>query len=70
MAMISEGHFTMGSHNGPDDEKSEHQTFVKSFSIGLLPVNNADFAKLLNARGTDGRRYPWGNSKPDQAGAL
>ncbi len=51
MVLISEGHFTMGSNNGPDDEKPEHQVFVKSFSIDLLPVSNADFAKFLNARG-------------------
>lgn len=41
----------MGSNHGPDDEKPEHQVFVKSFLIDVLPVSNADFAKFLNARG-------------------
>lgn len=70
MGMLSEDHFTTGSNSGPNDEKSEHQVFVKSFSIDLLPISNADFAKFLNARGKDVRRYPWSNSKPDQTRAL
>ena len=51
MKVISEGHFVMGSNNGPDDEKPEHLVFVKSFLIDMLAVSNADFAKFLNARG-------------------
>jgi formylglycine-generating enzyme required for sulfatase activity len=50
MALVSEGHFTMGSNNRPEDEKPEHRVFVRSFSIDVLPVSNADFAKFLNAR--------------------
>lgn len=138
MTLVPAGYFVMGSNNGPDDEKPEHQVFVKSFLIDVLPVSNADFSTFLNARslknhlgesfydaddrdarihqknsiwqadlgyathpvnevswlgardycswlnkrlpteaewekaarGTDGRKYPWGNSKPDHSRAL
>ena len=51
MVLVPEGDFVMGSNNGPDDEKPEHQVFVKAFFIDVLPVSNADFAKFLNVRG-------------------
>lgn len=138
MALVTAGYFVMGSNSGPDDEKPEHQVFVQSFLIDVLPISNSDFAKFLNARGlkndlgesfyddddrdarihrqnalwqadlgyathpvnevswlgardyctwlnkrlpteaewekaargTDGRKYPWGNSKPDHNRAL
>ena len=51
MVLVPEGHFAMGSNNGPEDEKPEHRVFVTSFLMDVLPVSNADFAKFLNARG-------------------
>ena len=132
MVSISAGPFTMGAHEGPEDERPAHEVTLGAYSIDRFPVTNAEFAEFLNkagsspperlydvddpdarihrrgdkwtadqgygshpvvevpwqgavqycawrgkrlpteaewekaARGTDARRYPWGNEIPDR----
>ena len=56
MAFISAGSFMMGSNQGPDDEKPQHNVFVKAYLMDILPVSNADFAQFLNYQGLQNQR--------------
>jgi len=49
MLVIPGGPITMGSNEGPEDERPAHQVNVSPFSIDRLPVTNAEFADYLNA---------------------
>src|SRR5689334_12284153 len=51
MIRIPAGAFTMGSNDGPADERPAHQFILGEFSIDRLPVTNARFAEFLNALG-------------------
>jgi formylglycine-generating enzyme required for sulfatase activity len=51
MIRIPAGAFTMGSNNGPEDERPAHIVTLSTFEIDSFPVTNADFAKFLNALG-------------------
>jgi len=53
MAFIPAGAFTMGSVDGPADERPAHQVTLGAFSIDRLPVANAQFAMFLNAAGSE-----------------
>jgi formylglycine-generating enzyme required for sulfatase activity len=132
MVSIPAGPFTMGSSEGPQDERPPHEVTLAAYSIDRFPVTNAEYAEFLNklgaskpagvydfddpdarihrrgerwavdqgyenhpvvevpwngavqyckargkrlpteaewekaARGTDGRRYPWGSELPDK----
>ncbi|MGH7846365.1 MAG: formylglycine-generating enzyme family protein [Candidatus Binatia bacterium] len=51
MVTIPAGAFTMGSDDGPADERPAHRVQLVAFSIDRLPVTNANFASFLNAVG-------------------
>ncbi len=50
---IPAGPFTMGSDDGPDDERPRHTVTLPGFQIDATPVTNAQFAAFLNARYRD-----------------
>src|SRR5262249_52074149 len=52
MVRIPGGLFLMGSSDGPEDERPQHQVNVGEFFIDRTPVTNAQFAQFLSAKGT------------------
>ena len=50
MVAIPAGPFTMGSNEGPEDERPLHQPTLQAYSIDRFPVTNAAFAEFLNAQ--------------------
>ena len=61
MIEVPAGAFTMGSNDGPEDERPAHAQHLATFWIDRLPVTHAGFAAFLNATGPEGeargRRY-------------
>lgn len=51
MVEIPAGSFTMGSADGPADERPAHSVTLPAFHIDRLPITNAEFAKFLDAVG-------------------
>ncbi len=51
MVTIPAGEFTMGSDDGPADERPQHAVFLAAYSIDSFPVTNIYFAEFLNAVG-------------------
>jgi iron(II)-dependent oxidoreductase len=51
MVEIPAGAFTMGSADGPADERPAHSVTLPGFRIDSLPVTNAGFAMFLDAVG-------------------
>jgi formylglycine-generating enzyme required for sulfatase activity len=52
MVRVPGGVFLMGSSDGPEDERPQHQVNVGEFFIDRTPVTNAQFAQFLSAKGT------------------
>ncbi len=52
MIVIPAGVFTMGSDDGPEDERPAHQINLAIFEIDRLPVTNSQFAEYIGAIGT------------------
>jgi formylglycine-generating enzyme required for sulfatase activity len=60
MVRVPAGPFTMGSDEGPADERPAHQVQLRAFEIDRLPVTNEQFARFLQKFGPaagDGQRY-------------
>jgi formylglycine-generating enzyme required for sulfatase activity len=49
MVTIPAGFFTMGSNEGPEDERPAHQVALGTYAIDRFPVTNARYAEFLNA---------------------
>ena len=49
MVRVPAGSFWMGSKDGPDDERPQHQVDVAEFSINRTEVTNGQFAQFMNA---------------------
>ena len=56
LAAVPAGPFTMGSNEGPVDERPAHRLTLASFLIDRFPVTNAKFAEFLNATGPHNAR--------------
>jgi formylglycine-generating enzyme required for sulfatase activity len=52
MAAVPAGSFTMGSDEGPADERPAHRLTLPAFLIDRYPVTNARYADFLNVAGT------------------
>jgi formylglycine-generating enzyme required for sulfatase activity len=59
LVAIPAGAFTMGSTEGPADERPSHSVTLAAFSIERMPVTNRQFAEFLNARGLGPDRQQW-----------
>ena len=52
MVAISAGPLTMGSDDGPADERPAHGVTLTAFLVDRYPVTNSGYADFLNAAGT------------------
>jgi formylglycine-generating enzyme required for sulfatase activity len=52
MVRIPAGAFLMGSNDGPEDERPQHQVDVAEFFIDRNQITNAQFAQFLAAKGS------------------
>ena len=52
MVAIPAGPFTMGSNEGPEDERPAREVTLRAYSIDRFPVTNAQYAEYLNTLGT------------------
>lgn len=50
MVLVPAGDFTMGTNDGPEDERPAHRIFVSDFYIGAHPVTNAQYAEFVKAK--------------------
>ena len=59
MVLIPAGTFMMGSDDGDDDEKPEHQVYVDAFYMDKYEVTVAKYQQFLNANKSYPKRDEW-----------
>jgi iron(II)-dependent oxidoreductase len=65
MVSIPAGPFTMGSKEGPEDERPLHEVTLKAYSIDRFSVTNARFAEFLNAANASSQARVYDFDDPD-----
>jgi formylglycine-generating enzyme required for sulfatase activity len=50
MIVVPDGRFTIGSPDGPADEKPAHEIHLSEFRIDKYPITHAGYAAFLNAQ--------------------
>ncbi len=51
MRLVPAGGFIMGSDNGPEDERPQHQVQLGAYWMDVQPVTNAEYARFVQATG-------------------
>ncbi|HEV8592467.1 MAG TPA: bifunctional serine/threonine-protein kinase/formylglycine-generating enzyme family protein [Pyrinomonadaceae bacterium] len=64
MASIPGGTFKMGSNNGPDDERPEHEETVGPFKMDKTEVTNAEYYDFVRSTGYKKIPGHWVNGRP------
>ena len=65
MVAIPAGPFSMGSNEGPEDERPLHEVTLKAYSIDRFPVTNAHFAQFLNTTPVSSQQRLYDFDDPD-----
>jgi iron(II)-dependent oxidoreductase len=65
MVSIPAGPFTMGSSEGPADERPRHEVILNVYSIDRFAVTNARFAEFLNATKASSQQRVYDFEDPD-----
>jgi len=68
MVVVPGGWFTMGSSDGPTDERPPRRFFLDTFTIDRTEVTNLQYRRFVLATGSAAPRYWTGTSFPPGAG--
>ena len=65
MVTVPAGPFTMGSNDGPEDERPAHEVTLRTYSIDRFPVTNTQYADFLNTHGPSPAAHLYDFDDPD-----
>lgn len=65
MVLVPAGEFTMGTDDGPENERPARRIFVSDFYIGAHPVTNAQYAEFVKSTGRAAPLHWQGGAVPE-----